>query len=394
VSFDVLDSAAAAAEFLGEDYVSPAAIFSSPIWWRAVEYVRPEVSIKYLCVTAAGGQKAVLPAYLYPHGRRNEPYAPDYGFDSREWPANVAGAPWAILGGCSGFFTGLTHSPGWSLPEAMRSVVRPALDYVHAQGFGVVIKYFDDRFRHALAGALDVAASQMPLIDVQAVLRIPPDFASYIPALPAPFRGFVRRDVARFAESGYQLDRPRMTDVLGELPRSWDAVEVHHGARPNVALRESILRGEALALEGAAEVFRVVDATGTPVATALNYRFRNTLACRLVGLDYDRSVKSGAYFVAMYYEPIKWAAAHGIDTLILGIGAIKAKIVRGAELVPLYGFIRDAQGRTLSAEAAEHFAAVTGDRIARPLDNVSRKAFKRPAFMSSSRLGADDSSQQ
>src|SRR5438105_14639115 len=104
-SFEVLHTATTASSYIGEEFVSTAAIYSSPRWWQAVENMRPDVDVGYFAISTDSGLRAVIPAYRYRGGRGGGAYAADWGTPSNTWRAKAADKPCAMLGGCSRLFT-------------------------------------------------------------------------------------------------------------------------------------------------------------------------------------------------------------------------------------------------------------------------------------------------
>lgn len=380
-NLEVVSTASEGAVLLGPSFESSCSIYSSPAFWRAVEEMRPEVDIRYLTVRAEG-RCAMIPAYLYPSGRSGNRYSPDMDTKPGEWPATEAAGRWALLGGCSGRHSGFAFSGSWSMQEAASALLPPAIAYLQENKFNVVMKFFDGRLRSCVAEAVGLSTELMPLLDAHAILHVRAgNIEEYISALPAPFRGFVRRDLRRFSNAGLALEKTDLEAVIDELPRLWDQVQVYHGSTPNLPLCRTMLECQSKALNGLSHVFCARDKEGQAVAMSLNYRFRNSMCCRLIGLEYDKAIASGAYFKVMYYEPLLWGYAHQIDTLFLGILALKAKVMRGADLEPLYALYIGADGRTLSQPTAKYCQETARLSLSAAFKGVSSKAFHRPEFL-------------
>lgn len=371
-----------AEDFLGPNFTSPCATGSEPRWWRTVERMRPGVEVRYLGADLSRDCRAVIPVYLHPAGKHGDRYSPDWGTISDAWPADHTDEPWAILGSCSGLCTCFAYTGHWSEHQAAHALLPQAIQYLRQSRFNVSMKYFSRVLRDSLADALRLPADLMPLTDTHAVLGVSScDRDTYVASLREPFRTTVRRDMRRYCASGLQTEHTDLRSVMHELPRLWDQVEVHHGAKPDIALRERMLQAQCDLLNNISHVFSARDASGSPVAICLNYRFGKVLFCRHVGLDYQGATPSGAYFETMYYAPLIWAARNGITKLYLGSSALKPKVTRGATLEPLYSLYLGIDGRTLSRTLAAECTERVCRSLTQELQKVSRKGFRWPKFL-------------
>jgi hypothetical protein len=60
----------------------------------------------------------------------------------------------------------------------------------------------------------------------------------------------------------------------------------------------------------------------------------------MVGFDYAALPGAYEYFTVAFYEPIRYAYAHGLRRIHLGRESYQAKVRRGARLRPLWGVLR------------------------------------------------------
>jgi Peptidogalycan biosysnthesis/recognition len=377
-----INTASEAADFLGPAAEYPASIYSTPGWWEAVELMRPEIDIVYLAVESHDRLgRAVVPAYLYRQGRCNDRYAPNNDMPSGTWPGNACTEPWALLAGCSGLRSEPAYSGAWNRRDATRLLLPAALGYLAALGLNVAMKYFDNTTRLDLSSAAGIDLSAMPLVDFDTHLTLNcDDFDDYLGNLPDPSRRTVRRDLRRYRASGCRTVSSDLSSVLAELASLWDEVEVHHGGSPNLALRQAMLEAQSRAINAQSKVFSSRDEESRAVAISLNYRNDSALCCRLVGVNYAKTMQTGGYFEAMYYAPIRWSIDNGIRHIYFGVDALRAKVTRGAALRPLYALYLGQTGRLPARVDAQMASERSYDRMRTQFIETSREIVTVPAI--------------
>lgn len=79
-------------------------------------------------------------------------------------------------------------------------------------------------------------------------------------------------------------------------------------------------------------------ADGVIVASATLALGRACVLPRMVGLA-DESWQGGGYFHVGYYAPMRLAREIGAASVLLGVGSLTPKLLRGARLVPLYSAV-------------------------------------------------------
>lgn len=383
-SLQFLSDLDAAERFLGPMHSSTSGIYGSLQWWRAVELMRPEVETLYFSICDSEGARCVLPAYLYRSGRSGEPYACDWMAPRDRWPAIAHSEPWALLGGCSGLLTGFSYTGDKEPSRLFANAIALASANLREAGLNVVAKFFGEQERRALAERLEMPVSRLPLVGVNAKISpLSTSMDCFLEGLPSTFRGTVRRDRKNFLASGVNVRTENLSEVIDELASLWDMVEVRHGASPNVELRRHMLSAQARALNSCSCVYSCRDADGRPLAMSLNYLSSDSMSCRLVGIDYERAAASRSYFQAMYYEPIIQSQRHGKKTLYLGPSAMRAKVTRGATLIPMFGYYLGRTGEQIAATTAEAITTAVVSPIREELQEISGKAYLRPAFLRS-----------
>lgn len=76
---------------------------------------------------------------------------------------------------------------------------------------------------------------------------------------------------------------------------------------------------------------------GQLVGFSLAYKWGGTLWLRAVGFDYGQLRGGYEYFNLVFYQPLYYAYACGLERLHLGRESYEAKVNRGGRLSPLWG---------------------------------------------------------
>ncbi len=146
----------------------------------------------------------------------------------------------------------------------------------------------------------------------------------------------MHRDLRRFAASGCRIEITALEPYVDQLGPLLGNVQRHHGVDIPDELHTGYLRGCARGeLAGQTVVFQCFG-EDRPIGFTLAYAHHGRLTMRVTGLDYERTEPAGAHFSLLFYEPVRYALAHGIHTIDLGTEAYRTKLLRGGELVPLW----------------------------------------------------------
>jgi uncharacterized protein len=226
-----------------------------------------------------------------------------------------------------------------SLPETERqritaALVRAALAAAAERGMsGIGFRYLPTSALTRLGGVAPVVAcfddGESVVEDVGAGLD------AYLDRQSSKLRSKIRREMRKFAETGWRVEEPPLADCVDEVARLVSYVEAHHGNDTPDFLLRRLFRRQIEEAQHREVVFTCHDERDEMVACALNYAWRDTLYSRVVGLDYDRLGGSFAYFNLLLYRAIEYVAAHGLDRLHLGL-ANPSKAERGAVMRPLW----------------------------------------------------------
>jgi predicted N-acyltransferase len=158
---------------------------------------------------------------------------------------------------------------------------------------------------------------------------------SYLERCDSKLRAKIRRERRRFEATGWIGAVEPLTDCLPEVARLVSLVEQRHGQDTPDALLRRLLRRQMAAAGHLETVLTCRAGNGELLACGVNYRWRDTLYSRAVGLDYDRLAGSFGYFNLLIYQAIDYASEHGLDRLHLGLASC-AKTERGAVVKRLW----------------------------------------------------------
>lgn len=176
----------------------------------------------------------------------------------------------------------------------------------------------------------------MPVaLDTDAWIEIPPGgLEAWMDSLGSAHRARnVRREVRRFAQAGYRIERSTLRESYQDVARLLTRTVGRYGRVADVsAMARSF--GEQGELAGdRAEVLLCSRDGQPPVGFCLFYRWHDTVFLRAVGFDYEKLSSAAEYFNLTYYLP---AGFPGVRRLHAGISTPKAKALRGATLSPLW----------------------------------------------------------
>lgn len=188
------------------------------------------------------------------------------------------------------------------------------------------------------------------------------DLEAYLASLRSGRRQEARRDIRKFARAGWRLTEERLERCYREGAPLLANVERKYGHRVTERGLERYLHRQLEALGDRDVVFACRDADGALAAYALLYRWRRVLQGRMVGFDYARLRGASEYFILVFWGPVEYAGRHGIWRIDLGVGALTAKVLRGARLYPLWSTFLDTRRRPPGLELSRPDAALEWQR--------------------------------
>jgi len=192
------------------------------------------------------------------------------------------------------------------------------------------------------------------LLECDAWLPIPDGgFDTWLAALSAKRRNSVRREAAAFTSAGYRIQHVPLRECSTAITPLAVHTESKYGFDAGTAEDLASFRNHERCLGDAAMV-ALCTLDDTPVGFCLYYVWRDTIFLRWAGFDYPRLRNAYEYFNLLYYEQLRWAAEREIRWIHAGIGATRAKVLRGAIIRPLWLLDLAATSPLVGAERAVH----------------------------------------
>lgn len=181
-------------------------------------------------------------------------------------------------------------------------------------------------------------------VGAQASLTVSwPDLAGYLSAFPSLKRKVIRKEMAASDAAGLHaevLPATQLHPVLDQLAALAARVQHRHGNDYDEAAARATL--EFLAGRCPDLTHAILIRAGESVlAFHLIYRYGNTIYSAFTGQDYSNLARRGyAHFRALYYEPVRLAAAEGRTRIDYGLNPRPDQLVRGGDATPLTGWFR------------------------------------------------------
>jgi Acetyltransferase (GNAT) domain len=169
-------------------------------------------------------------------------------------------------------------------------------------------------------------------------VRLPDgDVDGYLARLSRSRRGLVRAEWRAFAASGATIEVGRLEQGMeGVLAPLLANVQHRHGSSVRVEQVAEYLHGcQSHGLRDSTVLITCRHGDQV-VGFSLAYEFGSALVVRVVGLDYERVGRHGEYFTLLVHEPVRYALSRGLTVVDLGTEGYRAKVLRGATLVPLW----------------------------------------------------------
>lgn len=258
-----------------------------------------------------------------------------------------AGQDWypvLLVGGCSGYHSEMLLSAALDRTArlaAAKALLAECRAIAAAEGAGsLAFMYAPKPACEEMSEALGVPA-RLILTSADAVIPLGTgvnDFNSYLARFPSARRSKLRKETEAFTAAGGRVAEYRLNKVLDQVAPLLAAHQRKYG---DSVTDEEMTRYLALQDKylGSASVVFVDERQGGRIhGFALCYSHDDALYCRSVGLA-PRGAAPFAYFNLAIYAPVRHAAAHGLAAVALGLGSYQGKILRGAQLTPLWSVV-------------------------------------------------------
>lgn len=176
------------------------------------------------------------------------------------------------------------------------------------------------------------------LLEPDAWIEVPEGgWDAWIESLPSKRRTSVRREVRDFEGAGLRIDHVGLDECWDRLPPIANsmAIKYDYSARTEDFIVEfGKYRDSTGSFGRVALCSRESD--GALLGFCLYYVVGDRLFLRWASFDYDLVGAHGEYFNLTYYSQIRLAGELGVRWIHAGKKALQAKILRGAQLRPLW----------------------------------------------------------
>jgi uncharacterized protein len=247
-------------------------------------------------------------------------------------------AEWALAGGRADLRSALLVAPSAPADEAVEAgarLVLAAAEDARAAGRRLALPYLDDE-SPLLDAVRRLGPSRLAELGRRALIPdVGADLGSYLALLSGRRRSIVRRDL-RDLERAHVAATPAPWADVGEAAPLVYRIHARHGEPDHPLLVADRLErwDENPAVETVAFELR---RDGRLAGVSLGWRRGETLELYEIGLSEDLGqLRRLCYHEIMFYAPLRFAWAHGLRRLELGLSSEEPKQKRGALLLPVF----------------------------------------------------------
>jgi predicted N-acyltransferase len=345
-----------------QDFASlgdPDVIWEDARWWRFTE--RTDLhEVRYLEVREDGQAVALAPLLITEKpggllfydpprlagtaGALAEPELLDPS-DQQRWAELTATLPDmdqypSLALATFGNHHGVVHDPARTVDQ--RRVVMAALPELLLQAAGelgcrsVALLYIDEPDAADVDESASRAGYTSTLLGAEGVLELADtSWEGYLAGLSKRRRYQTRKELRNYQAAGYRTVVRTGPDAFSE---ELVALQVAHRAKYGLPGGEDRVRRELYTVRdelGESCVVFTAERDGQIGSFTLYLRTRDALFARTGGTLPDAK---GCYFAVDYHETARWAVENGIRRVHYGMAAYEAKVTRGCELRPRWGW--------------------------------------------------------
>lgn len=345
-----------------QDFASlgdPDVIWEDARWWRFTE--RTDLhEVRYLEVREDGQAVALAPLLITEKpggllfydpprlagtaGALAEPELLDPS-DQQRWAELTATLPDvdqypSLALATFGNHHGVVHDPARTVDQ--RRAVMAALPELLLQAAGelgcrsVALLYIDEPDAADVDESASRAGYTSTLLGAEGVLELADtSWEGYLAGLSKRRRYQTRKELRNYQAAGYSTVVRTGPDAFSE---ELVALQVAHRAKYGLPGGEDRVRRELYAVGdelGESCVVFTAERDGQIGSFTLYLRTREALFARTGGTLPDAK---GCYFAVDYHETARWAVENGIRRVHYGMAAYEAKVTRGCELRPRWGW--------------------------------------------------------
>lgn len=268
------------------------------------------------------------------------------------------------LGGRRSTHNELSCVTGARRLAVLTALMDAAVDLALRRGYrGVVVPYMP------VAAALEIAhatGATVLLHSAEAVIDVPAGgLTQLMSCWRAHDRTQCRAERAAFARHGNRVEWVTIDESNeAQAARLIALNRARHGSLQGEPWMRAVFQGQRTSGVLRSAIAAVARRDGDIAALTVFYRFGDSLHARYFGSNYDANARDFRYFVLNYYEPIDYAARHGVRRYHLSTSSLWAKAHRGAQIAALAAVVLAPAGLLPDAGAvARHNRAFHDDLV-------------------------------
>ncbi len=356
------------------DALTGGSFYASHAWMRYQER-DPGTSVRYVLVHDAEERLvAGLPVYLVT-SEASGMYDPARLFP--DMPAQTRSMGRTVLAGNRrGYANRILVDEDL---ERRQDVIRQLVDAVdliaaeEADGHAWWL-YLDESDAKSL---LPYASGSLPrLLAADCAIPLPGEsFEDYLQSGSSNMRRQIRKDRQAFLAAGYTCSEDPLAECWDDISPLIASHQQHHGEPSDPDFIRALLRDQAEAT-GDAGVVHACHKDNQMVGCTLTYVTPDEVTSRAYGFDHRRPADAAEYFELLYYRPMEAAYRFGASRLHLGIGTLRPKIRRGADVSLLWG-LRTGAAFGDDLDAARAYNNARWQRLADEMGGVADKVASR-----------------
>ncbi|MET9954798.1 GNAT family N-acetyltransferase [Streptomyces sp. NPDC006339] len=322
-----------------ERLAADASLYSSHRWLAYLEQYR-DCEPRYLLARHAGRTVGALPLYEFP-GDVPKFYDPAHLLPVPQTTGATA-RPYVLGGTRAGYTTEVLLAPGLD-EDVARAAARALLGRVRQlrrDGGLAALLYLTDETAALLLPELG-SEDRLTLVDSRARIDVDADGLDGLRArVGRKTRARIRNEMRNFEEAGCVREVLPLSACHQELGPLAAQVLLRYGYPTSAEEEAARFASQAERLDDLTQVV-LARRDGRVVGFTLFFVRNGTMYGRVHGLDDTLARRASLYFNLTYYHAIEYAAGHGVTTLDLGCDSHETKVLRGAELQPLWGLFLD-----------------------------------------------------
>jgi len=249
---------------------------------------------------------------------------------------------WQLVLATTGYATSIQGADGRAADTADTADMLDALrDLAEAEQRTAFLAHIPAD-RTELLSALRRAGFHLGVTDCVAEIELPgSDFEDYVHSLARKARKTAARELRALDAAGAQLQTATglaMLELVDEFAQLQGDTQRARGGDPNDSQLADDLRRTVREFGDDAVAFVVRAADGSAVAFCVALMDDEQVLPWSLGMRADAADVAG-YFHVAYYGPARLGYERGRRRLLMGPGSLRPKVLRGAELRPIYSAV-------------------------------------------------------